>query len=319
MLMGVGRTMAEILCMGEPMLEFNQQPAGADGRRLYLEGHGGDTSNAAIAAARSGADVAMITALGDDAAGASFRKLWQMEGVDTSLVRTDADAPTGIYFVTHDERGHHFTFYRKGSAASRFAPRDVPEAAIRSANVLHLSGITLGISDTSCDAAFRAIEIARDAKVTVSVDTNLRLRLWPLRRASACIHTALGMADIAFPSLEDAQALSGLEKPDEIADFYLKLCPLVLLKLGREGVLVANREARARVAGFPVEAVDATGAGDTFAGAFLARAVAGDDTWNAARYANAAAALSTTGYGAVAPIPTAAAVKAFLAKQPAAA
>ncbi|MGG5808192.1 sugar kinase [Falsiroseomonas sp. CW058] len=311
--------MAEILCMGEPMLEFNQQPPGADGRRLYLEGHGGDTSNAAIAAARSGADVAMLTSVGQDAAGDSFRALWQMEGVDTSLLRQDPDAPTGIYFVTHDDRGHHFTFYRKGSAASRYRPADVPEEAVRAANVLHLSGITLGISDTSCDAAFHAIEVARDAKVTVSVDTNLRLRLWPLRRASACIHTAVGMADIVFPSIEDARALTGLEKPDDILDFYLRLCPLVLLKLGRDGLMVANREGRGLIPGHAVQAVDATGAGDTLAGAFLARAVAGDGTWDAARYANAAAALSTRGYGAVAPIPTAAEVKAFLAQQAAAA
>ena len=125
--------MPAILCLGEPMLEFNQQPAGPDGRRLYLEGHGGDTSNAAIAAARSGADVGMISALGEDAAGASFRALWQMEGVDASAVRGDAEAPTGIYFVTHGETGHDFTFYRRGSAASRMRPADMPEAAIRGA------------------------------------------------------------------------------------------------------------------------------------------------------------------------------------------
>jgi 2-dehydro-3-deoxygluconokinase len=124
------------------------------------------------------------------------------------------------------------------------------------------------------------------------------------------------MADLVFPSLEDGQALTGLEQPDAIADFYLNLCPLVLLKLGKEGLLVATRAERRRIAGHQMEAVDATGAGDTLAGAFLARAVAGDDSWAAARYANAAAALSTRGYGAVAPIPSAAEVKAFLAKLP---
>ncbi|NKC31533.1 sugar kinase [Falsiroseomonas selenitidurans] len=307
--------MPDILCLGEPMLEFNQQPTGPDGRSLYLEGHGGDTSNAAIAAARSGADAGMIAQMGDDRPGRSFAELWAMEGVDTATVRTDPEAPTGIYFVTHSEKGHDFTFYRKGSAASRMRVQDVPEAAIRQARILHLSGISLGISDSACDAAFHAIQVARQAGVTVSFDTNLRLRLWPLRRASACIHTAVGMADMAFPSLDDAKLLTGLAEPEAIADFYLKLCPLVLLKLGEEGLLVATREARARIPGFKVEAVDATGAGDTLAGAFMARAVAGDDTWKAARYANAAAALSTTGYGAVAPIPSAAAVHAFLEAQ----
>lgn len=302
----------DALFLGEPMLEFNQQPADSDGRRLYLEGFGGDASNAAIAAARSGARVGMLTALGDDRAGAAFRALWRAEGVDDSLVPTDAEAPTGIYVVTHDAEGHHFTFHRKGSAAARFGPGALPEAAIRAARVLHLSGITLGISDASFDAAFRAMEIAREAGRIVSFDTNLRLRLWPLPRARAGIHAALEMADIAFPSRDDAGALTGLEHPDAIADFYLRLCPLVLLKLGAEGVLVAERHARFRVAGWRVRAVDATGAGDTFAGAFLARHLAGDTLEDAARYANAAAALSTQGYGAVAPIPHAEAVRTFL-------
>jgi 2-dehydro-3-deoxygluconokinase len=305
--------MSEILCFGEPMLEFNQMPLGPDGRRLYLEGFGGDASNAAIAAARSGGRAGMLTALGEDRAGAAFRALWQAEGVDASAVRSDAEASTGIYFVTHDEPGHQFTFHRKGSAAARLGPAALPEAAIHGARVLHLSGITLGISETSCDAAFRAMDIAKQAGVLVSFDTNLRLRLWPLRRAAACIHAALALADIAFPSLEDARTLTGLEGEEEIADFYLRLCPLVLLKLGKDGLMIATREGRTRLPGHRVAAVDATGAGDTFAGAFLARHMAGDAVTEAARYANAAAALSTTGYGAVAPIPREAEVRAFLA------
>ncbi len=304
--------MAEILCFGEPMLEFSQLPVGPDGRRLYLEGFGGDASNAAIAAARSGADVAMLTALGPDRAGEAFRALWRAEGVDDSAVRTDPDAPTGIYFITHDERGHHFTFHRAGSAAARLGPAQLPEDAVKAARILHLSGITLGISDRSCDAAFRAMELARAHGAKVSFDTNLRTRLWPLRRATACIHAAAGLSDILFPSLEDAQALTGLEAADAILDFYLKLCPLVLLKLGKQGVLVGSREGRRLMPGFTVEAIDATGAGDTFAGAFLARIAAGEEIHAAARYANAAAALSTRGYGAVAPIPREAEVQRFL-------
>ena len=138
------------------------------------------------------------------------------------------------------------------------------------------------------------------------------LLLWLV--AAAVIHAAIAQADIALPSLEDARALTGLDAPDAIADAYLRLgCPLVLLKLGAKGVMVARPDGRVLVPGRKVAAVDATGAGDTFAGAFLARTVAGDDPLLAARYANAAAALSTTGYGAVAPIPRRAEVEAFLA------
>lgn len=308
--------MPDLLCMGEPMLELNRLPAGADGRVLYLEGHGGDTSNAAIAAARQGASVGYVGAIGQDGPGESFLALWAREGVDATTVIRRAAAPTGLYVVTHDEGGHHFTFYRTGSAAARMTPAEVPEAAIRAARILHVSGISQAISDSACDAVFRAIEVARAAGVAVSYDTNLRLRLWPARRAAAVIHAAIGMADIALPSLDDATALTGLADPDAVADFYLRLCPLVLLKCGAAGCLVATRDGRTRIPPHAVEAVDATGAGDTFAGAFLARRLAGDDPVAAARYANAAAALSTTGYGAVAPIPRAAAVRALLDRTP---
>lgn len=305
--------MTDILCMGEPMLELNQQPPGPDGRVLYLEGHGGDTSNAAIAAARSGASVGYITAIGQDWPGDSFMALWRREGVDTSCVIRNPNAPTGIYLVTHDEHGHHPSFWRTGSAASRYRPQDVPEDAIRAARVLHVSGISQAISDSACDAVFHAITVAKAAGVQISYDTNLRLRLWPVRRAAAIIHAAIAQADFAFPSLEDAQALTGLSDPDAIADFYLRLgCPVVLLKLGARGALVATPARRVRIAPHRVAAVDAIGAGDAFAGAFLARHVAGEDCFAAARYANAAAALTTTGYGAVAPIPRAAAVEALL-------
>ena len=304
--------MPDLLCMGVPMLEFNQQPPTPDGRVLYLEGHGGDTSNAAIAAARSGASAGYVTAIGQDGPGESFMALWAREGIDTATVIRRPDAPTGIYFVTHDAGGHHFTFYRTGSAAALYRPEEVPEAAIRAARILHLSGISQAISASACDAGFRAMEVARAAGVKVSYDTNLRLRLWPAARAAAVIHAAIGMADIALPSLDDATALTGLTDADAVADFYLRLCPLVLLKCGAAGCLVATRDRRIHIPAHRVQAVDATGAGDTFAGAYLARTLAGDAPQDAARYANAAAALSTTGYGAVAPITREDAVRALL-------
>jgi len=304
----------DILCMGEPMLEFNQLPPDAQGRVLYLQGHGGDTSNAAIAAARQGVRTGYITAIGEDAAGVSFMTLWQSEGVDTSTVIRTAEAPTGVYFVTHDAKGHHFTFYRTGSAASRITPRDVPEAAIARARILYASGISQAISTSAADAVFHAIAVARQHGVKVAYDTNLRLRLWPVARARAIIEAAIAQSDMAFPSREDAQAMTGLSDPDAIADHYLRLgCPLVAVKCGAEGALLATAGGlRARAPAHRVEAVDATGAGDTFSGAFLARIVLGDPPEAALRYANAAAALSTTGYGAVAPIPREAEVRALL-------
>jgi 2-dehydro-3-deoxygluconokinase len=298
----------DLLCLGEPILEFNQQP---DGR--YLPGHGGDTSNCAIAAARQGAHVGYLTHVGADAFGRSFIDLWQAEGVDTTTVRAVEGGQTGIYFVTHGADGHEFSYFRDGSAASRMTPSDLPRAALETTQILHVSGISQAISQSAADTVFAAMEIVRAAGGRVSYDSNLRLKLWPLDRARAIIHAGMAMADIALPGLEDAEALTGLADPDRIADFYLELgAGIVALTLGADGTLVATPKDRKRVPGRPVSVVDATGAGDTFDGAFLARLIAGDDPFTAATYANAAASIAVQGYGAVAPIPRRADVEAVL-------
>ena len=301
----------DILAYGEPMVEFNQTGQG-DGR-LYLQGFGGDSSNFAIAAARQGARVGYFSALGDDAQGRMLRTLWDAEGVDHASVKTDAAAYTAIYFVTHGERGHEFHFYRSGSAASRLRPADVPRERIAAAKVLHLSGISLAISDSACDTGYAAIHAAREAGVRVSFDTNLRLKLWTIDRARAVMVDAMRLADICLPSYDDVLALTGIADPDALVDHCLALgANTVALKLGADGAIVADAHQRHRIPAFACKPVDATGAGDAFGGAFVARLVAGDTLFDAGRYAAAAAALSTQCYGAVAPIPRAADVRAAL-------
>lgn len=291
------------------MVEFNQ----TGGDRRYLQGFGGDTSNSAIAAARQGAKVGYLSAVGDDVYGRMLRDLWSAEGVDHADVCTDPGAFTGVYFVNHDDKGHHFSFFRKGSAASRMRPQNLPVERIARAKVLHLSGISAAISDTACDTCFAAIELAKAAGVQVSFDTNLRLKLWPLARARAVMFELMRHADICLPSYEDISALTGLEDADRLMDFCLEAgARVVALKLGAEGALLADGKRRIRIPPHPCRPVDATGAGDAFGGALLARLVAGDDLEPAGRYAAAAAALSTEGYGAVEPIPTAAQVRVAL-------
>lgn len=294
----------DIVCLGEPLIEFNR-PKEGDGR-TWLQGFGGDSQNVAIAAARQGASTGYLTSVGQDWMGDAFLDLWKNEGVDASRVSRHPTAPTGVSFVTHSAAGHKFDYLRKNSAASLMTPGTLATDYIAGARVLHLSAIGQAISDSAratCDAA---IDAARTAGVKVSYDTNLRLRLWELDVARAVIDATIARCDIALPSLDDSRELTGLTEPDAIAAYYLGLgAPLVALKMGAEGSLIAMRERMIRIAPHKVEAVDATGAGDTFDGAFLTRLLAGDDPETAARYANVAAALSTTGYGAVTPMPRA--------------
>jgi 2-dehydro-3-deoxygluconokinase len=293
----------DIVALGEAMVEFNQTQAEPP---LYLQGFGGDTSNAAIAAARAGARVAYLSRLGTDRWGDRLIDLWQRENVDTHTVLRDAQAPTGMYFVSHDAQGHHFSYARAGSAASRMQPQDLAHwnDAIAGSKWLHLSGISLAISSSACDTAFAAMQHARSVGTRVALDSNLRLSLWPLDRAQACIRHAASLCDVFLPSLEDMTALTGLTQAQDIIGWsHAQGAAQVVLKLGADGALASDGQTQRTVPGHAVSAVDATGAGDCFAGNLLARLSAGDNLWDATAYANAAAALSVQGYGAVAPLP----------------
>ena len=300
----------DIVSLGEPLYEFSQI-RGED--KKYLQGFGGDTSNAAIAAARQGATVAYVTRLGDDKFGKQFLALWRHEGLDTAGVDIDREAHTGVYFIHYGAQGHVFSYLRAGSAASRMRPEHLPLVLIRSAKFLLASAISQAISASACDAVFAAVDAARSSGVRFAYDSNLRLRLWPLRRAKAVITATIPLADYFLPSLDDVKVLSGLEQPEAIVDWSHRLgARYVALKLGGDGVLASDGTRRERIPPHAVACVDATGAGDCFAGSFLARLALGDDFWHAARYANAAAALTTTGYGAVAPLPRPEAVRRLL-------
>ncbi|HKB82721.1 MAG TPA: sugar kinase, partial [Burkholderiales bacterium] len=254
----------DVVSLGEPLYEFSQIPH-SPGR--YLQGFGGDTMNCAIAAARLGARVAYVTRLGDDEFGRQFLQLWRDEGLDTSGVTIDPEAHTALYFIAHGPAGHVFNYLRKGSAASRLSPADLPLELIARARYFHTSGISQAISASACDAVFAAIDAAKSAGAAFVYDSNLRLRLWPLARAREVITATLARADFFLLSLEDAEALCGLKDPDAILDWCHRAgAGVVALKLGAGGVIGSDSARRSRIEGFKVDCVDATGAGDCFAG-----------------------------------------------------
>ena len=291
----------DIVSMGEGMVEFNQT---TPGQPHYLQGFGGDTSNAVIAAARAGARCSYVTAVGNDDFGQKLLALWAFESVDTAQTAIDNIAPTGIYFVTHGVQGHDFSYRRAGSAAAVMTLNDGQCKAIANARVLHLSGISLAISQHAHAQCLRAIGIAKAAGTQISFDSNLRLKLWSLEDARAAMLPVIAQTDIFLPSLDDVTALSGLADPDAIVQWSHDLgAKTVVLKMGSQGVVFSDGQQRRHLAALPVKALDATGAGDCFGGNLIARVALGDTLPQAVRYANAAAALAVQGYGAVAPLP----------------
>ncbi len=290
----------DIVCLGEPMTEFVRIGDGD----TYRRGVGGDTSNAAVSAARQGASVGYVTALGTDRFGDAIVDFWGREGVDASAVIRNPDASTGIYFVDPDPSGRFFTYYRKGSAASLLSPEQLPLAYLAGAKVLHVSGITLAVSEPMRASAVEAMRAVAAAGGAVSLDTNLRLKLWSALEARAVIHAAMAYARIIITSLDDSATLTGLSEPGEIVEAYRANGPeIVIVTMGADGLLIEAGGVRAAIPAHPSTPVDSTGAGDSFAGAFLAYWLETGDPMEAARRAAHVAAITVSGYGATAPIP----------------
>lgn len=288
-----------ILCLGEALVEFTRRPDGT-----WLQGFGGDTSNAAIAAARQGASVGYLSALGRDRFGDALVDLWAAEGIDTAHVARSDTAPTGIYFVDPDPTERHFTYYRAGSAASQYAAEHLPGDALKRTRALHLSGITLAVSDSLRRAGLTAMQAVRDAGGEVSLDTNLRLKLWPADRARDVLDRAMASATIAITSIDDSAHLTGMDQPDDIIARYQTMGPrIVIVTCGAEGARIGDGATRIAVPAAAATPVDSTGAGDSFSGAFLAYYLETGSVAAAAERAARVAAGTVSGLGAIAPIP----------------
>jgi len=298
------------------MAEFAAETPGRLGTALlFRRGFGGDTANFIVAAARMGGRCGYVTRVGDDEFGRAFLALWDREGVDRSRVVVEREGRTAVYFIARrEEGGHDFTYYRAHSPASRLQPGDLDRGYLAGARVLHTSGITQAISVSALAAVEAALDIAAAAGVAVSYDVNARPRLWSIDAARAAAERACGRAQLVFLSAEDAAHLYPGAGGEEVARRILDRGPrAVVLKQGAAGcTLFPAGRPPVRLPGWAVDAVDTTGAGDAFAGAFVAAWLAGSGFEEAAALANAAGALTTTGLGAVTPIPDRQAVAAFI-------
>lgn len=296
----------DIVSLGEPMVEFCALDIGKLSKvDAFKRGWGGDTSNFAVAAARTGSSSAHICKLGDDEFGKSFLELWEKEGMDTSHVVVERGSWTAIYIISLMEGGgHDFTYYRKGSAASKYNVDDIDEAYVAGSKVFHCSGITLAVSKSLRDACFKAIELCSEGGGLISLDVNMRTKLWPLNLAKLNLERAFKVADIVFASIEDMKTLYGLTKPESAAEKLSKFgVETVVIKLGRNGCYVSSENGSFSCPGYRVDPIDTTGSGDAFDGAWITATLEGWDLMKRAKFANSVGAITATGFGAVAPIP----------------
>lgn len=250
---------------------------------------GGKGLNQAVAAARAGAQVAFVGAVGPDAFGEQLRRLLTDEGIDTGHLLTSPVA-TGIAHIVVTEDGENRIVVVPGSNAEE---QLLDEAGSRIA----ASSYLLSQLERPRQLVQRAFAHARAHGV--------RTVLTPAP-VSRDLDGILEFTDVAVPNAGEGMALTGTTDARQAAARLSEKVGSVVLTLGPAGALVARGgQVVAEVPAPPVDAVvDTTGAGDTLAGVLTARLAAGDDLVAATRVAVAAASLTVTRHGAAAALPS---------------
>ena len=303
--------MPEFVTIGEACAAFIAEEAGLMRRaRHFVKRLGGSETNVAVGVRRLGHTAGWITRVGKDEFGAFSLMEMRTEDVDVSQVKVIEDRPTGVFFQDRQPEGRNSVFfYRAGSAASSMEPDDLDEAYIARARVLHLSGITPGLSPSCLAMIEAAVAMAKRHGVTLVFDTNIRLKLWTADEAKKALEPFMAAADYILAGRDDMTKMIGEKGAGSYMDYLDDLGPgKVVLKWGKEGAWLSADGERVFVPGFPTDdPVERVGAGDAFAAGFTVAMLEGRPLHEAVLNGNAVAgyAVRLPGFFECMPIPEA--------------
>ncbi|MFD6697604.1 MULTISPECIES: sugar kinase [unclassified Microbacterium] len=263
-----------LIAIGESMAMVAPSRAESllDAESIRLRAAGAE-SNVAGHVAALGGGAAWVSALGDDVLGRRVHQEIAAQGVDTRWVSFDAAAPTGVFFK---DPGRGVSYYRAGSAASRMTPDAVARIPLEQAQVVHLSGITPALSD-DCAAMIESVfERVAASGALLSFDVNHRAGLWSVEDAAPILRDLANRADIVFVGRDEAETLWGRPSADDVRAL-LPAPTRLIVKDGDVGATEFSANGPAFVPAIPTDVVEPVGAGDAFAGGYLAGLLRG---WN---------------------------------------
>ena len=253
--------MFDVICVGESMALVTPDPPGrlAAGGPAHLDVAGAE-STVACYLAQLGLRVAWASRVGADPLGTLLRERVAAFGVDVSLVDTDPDARTGVFFKDPKPTGTDVYYYRDGSAASRL---DASILGSLRGRLVHLSGITPALSAGCAELARQAV-----ARLPVSFDVNHRPALWPAARAAPVLLELARRAEVVFVGRDEAERLWGTRIAADVRDLIGGTGTLVV-KDGAVGATSFGPDGVTFEPAPPVEVVEPVGAGDAFAAGYL--------------------------------------------------
>ncbi len=318
--------MTEVVTLGECLIAFVATTPGPLSEATTFERFVvGAEANVAVGLARLGHSVAFIGRVGADGFGEAVVKRLRGEGVDIADLAVDPDAATGLMFRERRVIGPaHVVYARRDSAGSHLSEADVERAMAghlaNGARWLHLTGITPALSPGAHAATERAIESATTAGLTISLDINLRRRLWSDDTAAPVLRALVASADVVLGSPDELAVLTRLtadHDPVELARAALELGPSVaVVKLGAMGAVAVDRDAPDEAIVRPAVplpvVVDPVGAGDAFCAGFIAARLDGADLAAALDMGNACGAAAASAIGDQTGLPDRAELAAIL-------
>lgn len=256
-LLAVGETMAMIV----PSVFASVVDADS-----FLVEAGGAESNVATHVAQAGHRAVWFSRLGSDPLGHRVAQQLTSRGVDVSRVSWDDERPTGVYVKNP---GAGVTYYRRGSAASALSRSDADGIDLAGIDVLHVSGITAAISDTAREFLEQLMRRARTAGIRISFDVNHRIPLWDAVTATPVLLALARQADIVFTGRDEAETLWATATADDVRALLPDVDELIV-KDGDVGATAFTGQGRVFVPALVVDVVEPVGAGDAFAGGYLA-------------------------------------------------
>jgi tagatose kinase len=303
---GVIKMALEILTFGEALVEVMRteidQPLDQPGPFI-----GPFPSGApfifAVQAARLGATTAAVGSVGDDAFGRCLIDQLRLDGVEIQGVRILPTHTTGVAFVAYNADGsRHFVFHIAQSAAGQLSPDMLDDSLFAGLGCLHLMGSTLSIHQEALKTGLRALNMAQAAGAKISFDPNLRPELMPPATAREVFRPIIDAADLLIPTAEELLILTGQTEISAAVNLLLEDHPdrIIIITQGAKGCQVITQAGSEQIAGFKVDEIDPTGAGDCFDAGFLVQWLAGAEPAKAARFANACGALAVTARGPMA-------------------
>ncbi|HHY82545.1 MAG TPA: carbohydrate kinase [Clostridiales bacterium] len=261
----------DVICIGELLIDFTPLYSADDQKYVYEANPGGAPANVAVQLSRLGVKSGFVGKVGNDHFGRYLKGTLDSYSVCTAGLVLDNDFPTTLAFVHLDSQGDRsFTFYRKPGADTQLTYEDIDLSLLDNCRILHFGSLSF-TDEPAKTAVLQVLEYAKTRNKIISYDPNWRAPLWKTKECGiAGMKLGLNFCDIIKVSDEELIMLTDCTDITEGINKLLNIgIKIVLVTLGPNGCYAANRKGIEYLNTYDVKAVDTTGSGDSFLGAFL--------------------------------------------------